>query len=313
MGGRKSPTTQCFLLRDQTPLSVSPSSQRVWKMPTHDPSLSLLKSKRHICLLSAFISQRASDSFGKLKAHVYSCWGTGHYCAIYRSSATQTAPCGRENCQGDGLVTQCFSVWSLCSQFSEWRGHCPGPLESPPSLPSLDHNRLSLLANLSGWGSQSKHVWERVAAGKEREAHGLLVSGNKWHLCSNSKSLGHKMKSIPAVFGMAPSDSNTILTLGFSPPPNLISSGFSNNTEGECNVNLPYWAFIKPHSRLKSENSLDLVLDLFFFFFFSSILPKFTAKPWQFNVSASVGVRKRCLLGRSGLLENFLQSKTYKT
>jgi hypothetical protein len=35
--------------------------------------MSLLKSTRHICLLSAFISQHASDSLGKLKAHVYAC------------------------------------------------------------------------------------------------------------------------------------------------------------------------------------------------------------------------------------------------
>lgn len=168
-------------------------------MPTHDPALSLLKSKRHICLLSAFISQRASDSFGKLKAHVYSCWGTSHYCAIYRSSATQSA-CAGENCPGGGLGARCCWVWLLCSQFCKWRGHSSRPPASSPSLSSLDHNSLSLLASPSGWRSQSKCVWERVAAGNERETHSLLVSGNKWHLRSNSKSLCHKMKSMCCSF-----------------------------------------------------------------------------------------------------------------
>lgn len=46
--------------------------------------------------------------------------------------------------------------------------------------------------------------------------------------------------SVAPVLGMAPSDCNTILTRGFSPPPNLISSGFSNNTKDECHVSRPY-------------------------------------------------------------------------
>lgn len=51
--------------------------------------LPVLKSKLHICLLSVVISQHASESFRKLKAHVYPCWGTNHYDAIYRPLVTQ--------------------------------------------------------------------------------------------------------------------------------------------------------------------------------------------------------------------------------
>lgn len=40
MGG--SPTTQCFLLRDQAPLSVRLSSWGVWMMPVHGPLSTLL-------------------------------------------------------------------------------------------------------------------------------------------------------------------------------------------------------------------------------------------------------------------------------
>lgn len=111
---------------------------------------------------------------------------------------------------------------------------------------------------------------------------------------------------------MAPSDCNTILTRGFSPPSTLISSGFSNNTKDECHVSLPYLGLYK--ATLRGEEWKFIRLSVWsFFFFFCSILPKFTAKPWQVSVSASVGVRKRCPPGRSALLENFLQSKTWAT
>lgn len=52
-------------------------------------------------------------------------------------------------------------AWLLCSQFYKWRGYSPPPPVSSPSLPSLGHNWLSLLASQRGWGSQSKCVWEK--------------------------------------------------------------------------------------------------------------------------------------------------------
>lgn len=110
-GQTESPTAPYFLLREQAPASVSPLSQRVWKMPIPDsPCLSPLKSTCHICLLSAFISQRASDSFGKLKAHVFSCWGISHYCAIYRPSAAPEHTVGSEGAAGE-LVWVLGAAW----------------------------------------------------------------------------------------------------------------------------------------------------------------------------------------------------------
>lgn len=96
--GRDSPAIQCFLLKEKFPLNVSHPFQvcercQSSSCPCLVPLLSLLKSTRPICLLSAFISQHESDSLGKLKAHVYSHWRTSHYYAIYRPPVPQSSWC----------------------------------------------------------------------------------------------------------------------------------------------------------------------------------------------------------------------------
>lgn len=61
-GGRESPTTQCFLLRGQAPLSVSPSPQSMWKMPipqllfSHAPPVTLEKHMSHLLAISIYLT-----------------------------------------------------------------------------------------------------------------------------------------------------------------------------------------------------------------------------------------------------------------
>lgn len=259
-------------------MSVHHLKECGWCQYTILLGLSLLKSTRHICLRSAFISQRASDSFGKLKAHVYSCRGTSHYRAIYGPTATLSTwprcwpglPCLMTSAAR--FVNGGDTLFSLA-----W---------APLSLPSQSHNQC-----FSFFGEDSKgNVF-----GKE---HQQVMNRDTWLVSfwkqtafvhPLQKSWLQNKIDMPFLF-LNPCSlwdgawwSQHTFHLHFSPPLNLIANSFFNNTDSECNVNLLYqglekatlwvekWKFIRL-SILSSES--------FFFFFlsdFGSTLPKVMA------------------------------------
>lgn len=278
---------------------------------------------RHICLLSAFISQRASDSFGKLKAHVYFCWGASHYRAIYRPSAAQSTLRWRARPNAKELVGALRAAWfdDFAPTFGKGND-TPFRLQwALLSLPSLSHNQCFSSFSQGAWEPKSQCVWEGVTAGNEWETRGLFISGTKQHLYNNSRSLAHKVKSTCS--GMDLGDGNTFSTLGFSPSPNLISSGFSNNTESECTWTYLTWVHAKPHSQVEVKihqtwRFVCWIFSVFLLFFlsaFSCILPKFTAGDGHGRVN--VGALHESVKGAQpvgpALLGAFLQSRTRTT
>lgn len=103
---------------------------------------------------------------------------------------------------------------------------------------------------------------------------------------------------------------NTFSTLGFSPSPNLISSGFSNNAESECTWTYLTWTYAKPHSQVKVKihQTWHFVCWIFFFFllFFSFCFWLYSAKihsrrwPWPGQCRCFAWVSERCTASRTG-------------
>lgn len=247
-------------------------------MPTHDPSCqSLLKSTRHICLLSAFISQHASDSFGKLKAHVYSCWEPAITMQFPGLLHPASVPQGEERQElGWALGAPWFDYFATSfvpgddTLFSlQW---------APLSLPSWSHSWLyPSLASQGGWGPQSGRAWGRAAADKEWETHSLFVPRYRWYFVQQVKKSGPQHE-IDVLLPFPKSwDGSWWLQYVFHL--GLLSTTIwfqvASLTTLTVSTTWIYFsqAYTKPHSGLKSENSSDiafLLLDPFLWFWLYS-------------------------------------------